>query len=217
MSEPTANDVLRSYFERWRRLEEEKGRVSEDLKELFLEAKQQGFNTKAMRVVFRDKEKLDNEDGADRADRQEFEALVELYRASLDAPRARPAPAHEKRLKNLESGVAREVRTAALASPAADAGNRDDCASPPAGSGSDEMPATNSHSAPSSPQVAEQTGAVVPPPSAAPVTQSKTLSKADQIRLLRPNCQFPGEDRCGGSGRQHCRSCERAARESEAA
>jgi uncharacterized protein (UPF0335 family) len=79
-----ADDMLRSYFERWQRLEEEKRTIADDLKELFAEAKGNGFDAKVMRVVFR------NEVG-DQAELSEFEALCDLYRASLRKPRAHPA------------------------------------------------------------------------------------------------------------------------------
>ena len=93
-----ADGMLRSYFERWRRLEEEKQTISEDLKELFAEAKSHGFDTKAMRAVFR-------EQGGDKNARLEFDAICDLYRSSLEAPRARPAPAHEKTLNNSASDL----------------------------------------------------------------------------------------------------------------
>lgn len=57
----------------------------------------------------------------------------------------------------------------------------------------------------------------VTPPPASGATHFKALSKADQIRLLRPNCQHPGSDLCGGSGRRHCRKCAKPAEEGEAA
>lgn len=56
---------------------------------------------------------------------------------------------------------------------------------------------------------------VAPPTSGAPIF--KTLSKADQIRLLRPFCQHPGSDLCGGSGPKHCHVCKKLMAESEAA
>lgn len=95
-----SQDMILSYFQRWQRLEEEKSALSEDLKELFAEAKGMGFDTKVMRKVFRDKT-------ADANDRAEFEAVYELYSAALgmsalyappdedDEPRAHPARARE--------------------------------------------------------------------------------------------------------------------------
>lgn len=48
-------------------------------------------------------------------------------------------------------------------------------------------------------------------------TPIKPLSKADQIRLLRPHCQHPGADLCGGSGRNHCHACKKLMAEGEVA
>lgn len=73
------------------------------------------------------------------------------------------------------------------------------------------------NSVPSSSQATEQTGAAVLSPAAAPVAPVKTLSKADQVLLIRPHCQHPGTDLCAGSGRQHCHACKKLMAEGEAA
>lgn len=86
-ADEVADDMLRSFFERWQRLEEEKAAISDDLREMFAEAKGNGFDTKAMRAVFRDMTK-------DSTDREEAEAIYDLYWSSLNGLRARPAPAH---------------------------------------------------------------------------------------------------------------------------
>lgn len=36
---------------------------------------------------------------------------------------------------------------------------------------------------------------------------------AHPVLLIRPHCQHPGEEVCGGSGRNHCRACAAAMRE----
>jgi len=83
MTDAVADDILRSFFERWQRLEEEKKTLSDDLKGLFSEAKGMGFDTKAMRAVFR-------EQVGDKASAEEFDAICDLYRSSLaGAGRAR--------------------------------------------------------------------------------------------------------------------------------
>ncbi|MBB3453925.1 hypothetical protein FHT86_002181 [Rhizobium sp. BK313] len=43
------------------------------------------------------------------------------------------------------------------------------------------------------------------------------VSKPPAAYLLRPHCQHPGEERCGGYGSKHCATCLRAIRELEAA
>lgn len=72
---------------------------------------------------------------------------------------------------------------------------------------------SDEHSAPSSSQVAEQTGAVVPPPAAAPVAPDDFeppafLRGMKTMRDYRPHCLHP--DNCGSSGLDHCYRCRKA-------
>lgn len=67
---------LRSFIERIERLEEEKKALSDDIKEVFAEAKSQGFDVKTMRKIIRIRKMDEN-------DRQEEEALLETYMAAL--------------------------------------------------------------------------------------------------------------------------------------
>src|SRR5690606_32267121 len=82
-----ADDVLRSGYERWHRLEEEKAAIGDDLKELFAELKANGFAPKALRESFRRVRNIDD------ASQQEHDAIVDLYVASLTG--ARPARTRE--------------------------------------------------------------------------------------------------------------------------
>ncbi|MCH8684713.1 DUF2312 domain-containing protein [Pedomonas mirosovicensis] len=76
MSEVIAADLLRQLIERVERLEEEKKGIAEDIREVFAEAKAQGFDVKTMRQVI----KLRN---MEKHKRQEAEALLETYLAAL--------------------------------------------------------------------------------------------------------------------------------------
>ena len=67
-----AQTRLKTFIERVERLEEDKSAISADLKEVFLEAKGEGFDVKIMRKIVRLRKQ-------DRAKRLEEEALVELY------------------------------------------------------------------------------------------------------------------------------------------
>ena len=67
---------LRSFVERIERLEEEKAALTADIREVYAEAKGQGFDTKIMRQVVRLRK-------LDRADRQEQEAMLDLYLSAL--------------------------------------------------------------------------------------------------------------------------------------
>jgi len=71
-----ANDHLRSFVERIERLEEEKAALLGDIREVYSEAKGQGFDTKIMRQVVRLRK-------LDRADFQEQEAILDLYMGAL--------------------------------------------------------------------------------------------------------------------------------------
>ncbi len=71
-----AKEHLRSFIERIERLEEERTALTADIREVYSEAKGQGFDTKIMRQVVRLR-KLDT------ADRQEQEAILDLYLSAL--------------------------------------------------------------------------------------------------------------------------------------
>jgi uncharacterized protein (UPF0335 family) len=71
-----AKDQLRSRVERVERLEDEKAALSADIREIYSEAKGLGFDTKIMRQVVRLRK-------LDRADRQEQEAILDLYLSAL--------------------------------------------------------------------------------------------------------------------------------------
>ena len=71
-----AGDQLRSYIERIERLEEEKKATADDIKEVFAEAKGNGFDTKIMRQVVRLRK-------MDRAEFQEQEAMLDIYMHAL--------------------------------------------------------------------------------------------------------------------------------------
>ena len=67
---------LRAFVERIERLEEEKKALAGDIKEVYAEAKGNGFDTKILRKVISVR-KLED------AERQEQESLLELYMAAL--------------------------------------------------------------------------------------------------------------------------------------
>ena len=67
---------LRSFIERIERLEVEKKGISDDIRDVFAEAKGNGFDTKVMRQVIRLRKK-------DKAERQEEEAILDLYLQAL--------------------------------------------------------------------------------------------------------------------------------------
>jgi uncharacterized protein (UPF0335 family) len=75
-SQTVAAGQLRAFIERVERLEEEKKTISDDIKEVFAEMKGTGFDTKAVRTIIRLRKQ-------DHAERQEAEAILDLYKAAL--------------------------------------------------------------------------------------------------------------------------------------
>ena len=75
-TEGVAQDQLRAFVERIERLEEEKQAIAEDIKEVYAEAKGNGFDTKVLRQVIRIRKQ-------DRSERLEQEAILELYLTAL--------------------------------------------------------------------------------------------------------------------------------------
>ena len=71
-----AKEHLRSFIERIERLEEEKNALADDIREVYSEAKGNGFDTKVMRQVIRLR-KMES------ADRQEQETMLDLYLSAL--------------------------------------------------------------------------------------------------------------------------------------
>jgi uncharacterized protein (UPF0335 family) len=76
MSDAVAPDLLKSFVERIERLEEEKASIAGDVKEVYAEAKSQGFDTKVLRKVVA----LRKRDAAERREEQE---IMELYLQAL--------------------------------------------------------------------------------------------------------------------------------------
>ena len=75
-SQTVAAGQLRAFIERIERLEEEKQTIADDIKDVFAEMKGTGFDTKAVRAIIRLRKK-------DQAERQEEEAILDLYKAAL--------------------------------------------------------------------------------------------------------------------------------------
>jgi uncharacterized protein (UPF0335 family) len=72
----TAQTQLRTVIERIERLEEDKAAIMADLKEVYAEAKGNGFDVKIIRKVVRIRKQ-------DRAKRQEEEAILDLYMSAI--------------------------------------------------------------------------------------------------------------------------------------
>jgi uncharacterized protein (UPF0335 family) len=71
-----SDDRLRLLIERIERLEEKKKGISDDIKDVYLEAKGTGYDTKILRAVIRLRKMKPD-------DRREFEAVLDTYMNAL--------------------------------------------------------------------------------------------------------------------------------------
>ncbi len=71
-----AKDQLKAFVERVERLEEEKKAIADDIRDVYAEAKGNGFDVKSLRVVVRLRKQDVNE-------RKEHEAILETYLHAL--------------------------------------------------------------------------------------------------------------------------------------
>lgn len=71
-----ASEEIRQFVERYEHLEAEKQDIADQMKEVMAEAKGRGYDTKVLRAVIARRKR-------DKADLEEFEALVELYSAAM--------------------------------------------------------------------------------------------------------------------------------------
>lgn len=76
MSEAVAADELRLLIERVERLEEEKKGISDDIKDVYGEAKSRGYDTKIMKQIVRLRK-------MEKHARDEADAILDTYRAAL--------------------------------------------------------------------------------------------------------------------------------------
>lgn len=76
MSDIIAADQLRLFIERIERLEEEKKAMADDIKDVYAEAKANGYDTKTMRAIVRLRR-------MEKHHRDEAELLLETYKAAL--------------------------------------------------------------------------------------------------------------------------------------
>ena len=71
-----AKDQLKAIVERVERLEEEKKAIADDIRDVFAEAKGNGFDVKALRTVIRLRKQ-------DKQEREEQEAILDTYLQAL--------------------------------------------------------------------------------------------------------------------------------------
>lgn len=76
MTEQVAKERLQSFISRIERLEEDKANIAADIKDVYAQAKADGFETKAMRQIVKIRKMEDHE-------RKEQEEMLDLYMHAL--------------------------------------------------------------------------------------------------------------------------------------
>lgn len=71
-----AKDHLAAFVERVERLEEEKAETAADIRDVYAEAKESGFDVRALRTIIRERR-------IDANERAEREAILETYKQAL--------------------------------------------------------------------------------------------------------------------------------------
>lgn len=71
-----AQDQLKAFVERIERMEEEKAAIAADIRDIYAEAKGNGFDVKVLRQVVKIRKQ-------DHSERMEQEAILELYMQAL--------------------------------------------------------------------------------------------------------------------------------------
>lgn len=211
MTDSTAPEEIKSFFERWVRLEEAKKEISEDLKELFKESSSRGYGSKELRTAFRRKIKEDEANPAD----AEFEAVVDIYLDALNAPKDSMRDARMRARENIEKF---DAETGEIVDDAeqASVGIHSAAFTPMAALGTEESAATNS------PETVIEGPKVLDGRSGdGPESRHHTVVSEDEAgqnltsdiiqakKPLRPHCMHPGEETCGGYGDRHCGECLR--------
>lgn len=72
-----SGEYLKQYIERIERLEEEKDGITSDIKDVYLDAKSNGFEPKIMKALVKQRKK-------DAAEIEEEETLLDLYKSALE-------------------------------------------------------------------------------------------------------------------------------------
>jgi uncharacterized protein (UPF0335 family) len=98
-----AKDQLRSIIERIERLEEEKKTISDDIRDVYAEAKGNGYSVPALRAIVRMRKQ-------DPQERQEAETILETYMSALgmlaDTPLGQAAIKRAGRQIDIEEAIA---------------------------------------------------------------------------------------------------------------
>ena len=207
---------LKSIYSRWLRLEEAKQEISDDLKELFKEAKGDGYDGKAIRAAFRKVAKLEG----DKAEEiREQDALVDLYIDALTRD-AREAVSYAEatgreptvsKIEKVQPETAIQFQAKASEDNGATGYSRTEAKADCMTGEVSRVDAGRTASATS--EVMDVTAGETAP---IPDEGIPAFLKRDR-KPYREGCQHPEPGRCGAGGPGLCHSCKKAMAEVEAA
>jgi uncharacterized protein (UPF0335 family) len=207
MSDAVAQDQLQSFVRRIESVEDEINALNSDKSEIYKEAKGAGFDVKVMRKLIADRRK-------DASERAEFETIYDLYAAALgmrlyrhegDQPssvRAHVEKIEEFSVEHDADGVFPDGEI----TPEPTDGGSNESASEPAVIDPGRLHDTETIDVSAGGQtneVATTSAQIVAGEGAHNASVTTFIPKP-----LRPYCL--NTDKCGGQGRQHCWSCQKA-------
>lgn len=235
MDDPIEGGQIRSIIERVQRLQEEKRTIEDDIKEVYAEARANGYDVKVLRAVVKHL-------GKDQAEVSEFEAIFDLYLQAFEQGASRAHVARDAGARTREAvanaypeRVSRpvkeqgpsegEVGSAVRADAPADqpahfpperdpqSGHHGSDSEGVAGGESPHLMSGSEQGSAEAPQARNEPGSDGAASGgggvkASPKTPAFTLPPA---KPLRPHCLKP--DACGGSGAKHCFTCTQALNE----
>ena len=221
MDDLVQGDQLRSIVERIERLEEEKKTISDDIKEVYAEAKANGYDVKVLRKAVALRKRDANE-------RAEEEAILDLYMQAIgelaDTPLGRAAaPGYSSSAAMARSAPSypeRVSRPVAVDQPAhfppgraPQSGHHGSDSEGVAGGESPHLMSGSEQGSVEAPQARNEPGSDGATSGgggvkASPETPRFALPAA---KPLRPNCLKP--EACAGMGAKHCFTCTQAVNE----
>lgn len=216
MSEPGHNSAdarLRSFIDRVLRLKEEQDALADDIREVYAEAKGEGYDKTAMGALVSHLRKIEKK-GADAVGEAEtiFNLYLDAYQRAVSEPRtSTPMRAREIIEEfDAETGEITDNQDQI-------GGNGPDL---PVEASTEKQAAgtsrpTHSHSQASPLKPADSAGEAPSSSQASPATYSDDGFDPSKITFLRksaadyrPHCQKP--EACGASGLRHCYTCQKA-------
>jgi uncharacterized protein (UPF0335 family) len=213
MDDPVQGDQIKSIVERVQRLQEEKRTIEDDIKEVYAEARGNGYDVKVLRAVVKHL-------GKDQNEIAEFDAIFDLYLQAYEhgAAPSRAYVARDAGTRTRELAPKTYPERASRSPEIAPPGLSTATQSEGAAGASPEEAASDSAAGDGDTIVSAQAAEFVTPAGegeggpapADPAPAADGLLTGRKPFVLRPLCQHP--EMCRGYGSKHCGACERSAK-----